>query len=140
MGCGVIPAWNTRVKQVPRGILEVNAPLIEEHARHRALVHRDAAEQVAARAYSAARLLVAVSPDVADYLATYPGLETRVQVIPNGVDPNRFPPRASRSGPPRAMTVPSPSASWARSNPGTDSTCWWTPSLGCTSAIQIAGS
>lgn len=73
------------------GILEVNAPLIEEHARHRVLVHRDAAEQVAARAFSAARLLVAVSPGVADYLATYPGLETRVQVIPNGVDPNRFP-------------------------------------------------
>ena len=73
------------------GILEVNAPLIEEQARHRALVHREAAEQVAARVFTAAHALVAVSPGVAAYLATYPGLETRIHVIPNGVDPNRFP-------------------------------------------------
>lgn len=73
------------------GILEVNAPLIEEQARHRTLVHRDAAEQVAERAFAAAHALVAVSPGVADYLATYPGLEARVHVIPNGVDPERFP-------------------------------------------------
>ena len=73
------------------GILEVNAPLIEEQARHRALVHRDAAEQVAARAFAAAHALVAVSPGVAAYLTTYPGVGPRVHVIPNGVDPERFP-------------------------------------------------
>ena len=73
------------------GILEVNAPLIEEQARHRTLVCRDAAEQVAARAFAAAHALVAVSPGVADYLATYPGVEPRVHVVPNGVDPARFP-------------------------------------------------
>ncbi|QVL49733.1 MAG: glycosyltransferase family 4 protein [Thiocapsa sp.] len=73
------------------GLLEVNAPLIEEQARHRTLVHRDAAEQVAARVFAAAHALVAVSTGVAAYLATRPGLETRVHVIPNGVDPARFP-------------------------------------------------
>ena len=73
------------------GILEVNAPLIEEQARHRALVHREAAEQVAARAFAAAHALVAVSPGVAAYLANYPLAAPRVHVIPNGVDPDRFP-------------------------------------------------
>jgi glycosyltransferase involved in cell wall biosynthesis len=73
------------------GILEVNAPLIEEQARHRALVHRDAAEKVAARAFAAAHALVAVSPGVAAYLANYPLAAPRVHVIPNGVDPDRFP-------------------------------------------------
>ncbi|MEY6432459.1 glycosyltransferase family 4 protein [Thioalkalicoccus limnaeus] len=73
------------------GLLEVNAPLIEEQARHRALVHRDAAERVAARAFTAADALVAVSTGVAAYLATYPGLERRIHMIPNGVDPLRFP-------------------------------------------------
>ena len=73
------------------GILEVNAPLIEEQARHRVLVNRDAAERVAARVFAAAHALVAVSPGVAAWLSTYPGLQTRVHVIPNGVDPDRFP-------------------------------------------------
>jgi glycosyltransferase involved in cell wall biosynthesis len=73
------------------GLLEVNAPLIDEQAEHRVLVDRAAAEQVAARAFAAATALLAVSAEVAAYLEQYPGTSGRVHLIPNGVDPERFP-------------------------------------------------
>src|SRR5439155_81035 len=72
------------------GILEVNAPLIEEQAQHRALVDRAAAEEVARRVFSAATALLAVSPGVASYLSTFPGARDRIHVVPNGVNPDRF--------------------------------------------------
>jgi len=74
------------------GVLEVNAPLIDEQAQHRGLVHRLAAEDVARRVFGAATGLVAVSQGVADYLLTFVGTRERVDVLPNGVDPARFPP------------------------------------------------
>src|SRR6516164_2663454 len=43
------------------GLMEVNAPLIEEQAQYRVLVDRAAAEQAAARAFAAATALLAVS-------------------------------------------------------------------------------
>jgi glycosyltransferase involved in cell wall biosynthesis len=73
------------------GLLEVNAPLIEEEAEHRVLVDRRSAEEVAARVFGAATALVAVSAEVGSYLGGYPGTGGRVHVIPNGVDPARFP-------------------------------------------------
>ena len=73
------------------GVLEVNAPLIKEQAEHRDLVDRLAAEQVASRAFGAATVLAAVSEQVAAYLHTFPVTSGRVQVIPNGVNPLRFP-------------------------------------------------
>jgi glycosyltransferase involved in cell wall biosynthesis len=75
------------------GVLEVNAPLIEEQAEHRVLVDRAAAERVALRVFSAADALVAVSKELAAYLNSYPAARGRVQVIPNGVNPSRFPER-----------------------------------------------
>ena len=74
------------------GLLEVNAPLIEEQAQHRGLVDRAAATQVAAYAFDAAAALLAVSEGVADYLTGFPAAPDRVHVVPNGVDPARFPP------------------------------------------------
>lgn len=74
------------------GLLEVNAPLLEEQARHRGLVDRAGAERVAIRAFEAATLLLAVSGDVAAYLESYPATWGRVQVVPNGVNPRRFRP------------------------------------------------
>jgi glycosyltransferase involved in cell wall biosynthesis len=74
------------------GLLEVNAPLIEEQAEHRTLVNRGAAEAVARRAFAAAGALLAVSAEVAGYLAGYPGAGGRIHVLPNGVDPARFSP------------------------------------------------
>jgi glycosyltransferase involved in cell wall biosynthesis len=69
------------------GLLEVNAPLVEEQAQYRELIHRAEAEQVAARVFDAAGAIVAVSQGVADYLRQ----PKKVCVIPNGVRPDRFP-------------------------------------------------
>jgi glycosyltransferase involved in cell wall biosynthesis len=71
--------------------LEVNAPLIEEQARHRNLARRADAERSARRAFAAARLVVAVSDPVADYARSLGAEDTRLVVMPNGVDPARFP-------------------------------------------------
>ncbi|HYP21353.1 MAG TPA: glycosyltransferase family 4 protein, partial [Chloroflexia bacterium] len=72
------------------GLLEVNAPLIEEQAEHRGLVHRELAEEVANRAFGAATALLAVSREVAAYLEAFPAAQGRVHVVPNGVNPARF--------------------------------------------------
>lgn len=78
-----------RAANIP-GILEVNAPLIEEQAQHRGLVNHEAADKVAQRVFGAATALVAVSQGVADYLASFPLTQGRIHVIPNGVNPERF--------------------------------------------------
>ena len=91
-----------RSYRVP-GLLEVNAPLIEEQVEHRGLVDRASAERVAERVFGAATALIAVSKEIATYLERYPTVRGRVHVIPNGVDPGRFavdrePSRPSRAG------------------------------------------
>lgn len=70
-------------------LLEVNAPLIDEQAQHRGLVHRSQAEQIAHRAFHAASGLIAVSTEIKDYLVGW-GVGDRVTVIPNGVNHHRF--------------------------------------------------
>ena len=72
------------------GLLEVNAPLIEEQAQYRGLVDHQGAEQVAERVFSAANILIAVSRGVATYLARYTGVNGKVRIVPNGVNPDRF--------------------------------------------------
>jgi glycosyltransferase involved in cell wall biosynthesis len=88
------------------GLLEVNAPLIEEQAKHRILVDRAAAERIAARVFQAATALLAVSDEVGDYLKSFT-LTGSVYVIPNAIDPERFVnrPIASRPAPPDIFTV-----------------------------------
>src|SRR5262249_53501867 len=81
------------------GVLEVNAPLIDEHAEHRGLANRDVAECVAEEVFREATVLVAVSTEVANYLERYTGTSERVNVIPNGVNPNRFRPGIAPSCP-----------------------------------------
>jgi glycosyltransferase involved in cell wall biosynthesis len=73
------------------GLLEVNAPLIEEQAEHRGLSDRSSATWVAARVFGAATALLAVSEEVAAYLHSFPEARGRVHVVPNGVNPARFP-------------------------------------------------
>jgi glycosyltransferase involved in cell wall biosynthesis len=70
--------------------LEVNAPLIEEQARHRSLPLPAVAEAVAQRVFAEAGALLAVSPGVADYLARFRPGRQGVHVVDNGVDPARF--------------------------------------------------
>lgn len=72
------------------GLLEVNAPLIAEQAHHRGLLNQRGAEQVAWRVFGAATALLAVSREIAAYLASYATMRGRVHVVPNGVDPERF--------------------------------------------------
>ncbi|MEQ9486360.1 glycosyltransferase family 4 protein [Coleofasciculus sp. F4-SAH-05] len=72
------------------GILEVNAPLIQEQANHRGLVNRTSAEQVAQRVFSTASAIIAVSEEIKTYIESYPEVEQRVHVIANGVNPERF--------------------------------------------------
>lgn len=72
------------------GLLEVNAPLIAEQAAHRELVHRAEATAVAQRAFGAADGIIAVSEGVAAYLQEFPETTGRINVIPNGVDVERF--------------------------------------------------
>ena len=85
---GMEHAWNAGVP----GLLEVNAPLVEEQARYRGLVDRAAAERVAERVFGAATVLVALSREIASYLDGYPAARGRVHVVPNAVNPDRFRP------------------------------------------------
>jgi len=89
------------------GILEVNAPLIEEEEKYRGLINRSLAEKIARRALRASGNVVAVSNGVAGYLREYSETEGKVHVIPNGVDPYRFPEdlRASLPAPDGAFTL-----------------------------------
>jgi glycosyltransferase involved in cell wall biosynthesis len=79
-----------RSADVP-GFLEVNAPLIEEQAKYRELIDRKNAEKTADRCFAAATALLAVSREVAMYLLRHPTTCSRVYVVPNGVNPSRFP-------------------------------------------------
>lgn len=72
------------------GLLEVNAPLIDEQRTHRKLALPEEAERIARSTFSRASALLAVSPGVAQYLGTWPGTEGKIHVIANGVDPDRF--------------------------------------------------
>jgi glycosyltransferase involved in cell wall biosynthesis len=89
--------WSFAAMQYARtagcaGLLEVNAPLIEEQARERTLVNRAGAETAARTVFAAADALLAVSRGVAGYLNEYPEARGRVHVLPNAVDPERFRP------------------------------------------------
>ncbi len=81
------------------GILEVNAPLIEEQAKHRDLFDRESAETVAGKVFKTASVLIGVSHEVAAYLETFPAARGRVKVVPNGVDVKRFRPGLKPAGP-----------------------------------------
>lgn len=79
------------------GVLEVNAPLIDEQSDHRTLYDRFTALAVAQAAFEAAPTIVAVSKGVAAYVERFIPSPTKVHVVPNGVDPSRF----SEPSPPR---------------------------------------
>jgi glycosyltransferase involved in cell wall biosynthesis len=89
------------------GLLEVNAPLIEEQATYRGLRDAGGADRVAARVFREAGVLLAVSAEVAAWLERRGAPRGRVHVIPNGVDAERFRPdvRPAAPGPPGSFTV-----------------------------------
>ncbi|OLO47145.1 glycosyl transferase family 1, partial [Actinomyces oris] len=82
------------------GVLEVNAPLIDEQRRHRSLVDVSGAKQVLRRQVGAARVTVCVSDPVADWvrrrIADVPDAEAvagRIHTVPNGVSVRRIQPQ-----------------------------------------------
>lgn len=85
------------------GVLEVNAPLIDEQATHRGLEDRSGAEQVACRAFRAASTLVAVSREVAAWVNRNPCTRRPAVVEPNGVEPDRF--QVQRPAPGAPFTI-----------------------------------
>ena len=89
-------AWARRAG-VP-GVLEVNAPLIDEQARHRSLVDREGAEDCARAAFADATCVISVSEPVAAWARARMDDGRRAHVVPNGVDPERITWR--RPGPP----------------------------------------
>ena len=82
--------WAAR-HRVP-SILEVNAPLIEEQARYRELVDRDAAEAVARSALTSASAVLCVSTGVREWVVAKSWRRIGVHVVANGVDPRRISP------------------------------------------------
>lgn len=80
-------------------VLEVNAPLIEEQLLHRTLALPEAVEASARRAFRAARTVVAVTEEVARYSVGLGAPPDRTVVIPNAVNPARFPARPAPAGP-----------------------------------------
>lgn len=75
------------------GILEVNAPLIEEQRKYRQLPLEQEAEQTLRQVLTNADTLIAVSPGVKTWLESFPESGGSVHVVANGVDPARYPAR-----------------------------------------------
>ena len=75
------------------GILEVNAPLIDEQRTHRELVAQDTAHDVLREQVGAAARTVAVSEPVAEWVRHHCG-DPAVTVVPNGVNTQRIRPGA----------------------------------------------
>lgn len=73
--------------------LEVNAPLIEEQQRYRALLHPDLARSCVEWAYTAADTILAVSHPVAASIRARVPSHSNVQIVHNGVDVARFAPQ-----------------------------------------------
>ena len=78
------------------GLLEINAPLLEETARFRTMVDLAAAECQVRRAFADATALLAVSGGVADHIGHFAQARGKVHVVPNGVTPERFAPHRRR--------------------------------------------
>lgn len=79
------------------GILEVNAPLIEEQKQHRELPLEAEAQALAESVFAAADAMIAVSPGVKQYLETFPAVQGRVHVVANGVSLERFAPAVEKN-------------------------------------------
>ncbi|MDH3298072.1 MAG: glycosyltransferase family 4 protein [Gemmatimonadota bacterium] len=85
---GMDHAWYHRIP----GLLEVNAPLIEEQRKYRGLHDRQTAEWVARSAFARATDVVAVSHPVAQHVESFGPRPGHIHVIANGVDADRFRP------------------------------------------------
>jgi glycosyltransferase involved in cell wall biosynthesis len=79
-----------RRAEIP-GIIEVNAPLVEEQERYRGLGDRAGAEEATERAFAAASAVLAVSVELARSLEAHASARGKTHVVANGVRVERFP-------------------------------------------------
>jgi glycosyltransferase involved in cell wall biosynthesis len=96
-GAGTHSAVRLRIPH----LVELNAPLLEEAARYRTLEEPEAAERLERLTLTAADLVFAVSPPLADY-AKGRGAPC-VEVLQNAAAIERFPPRARNGANPTAV-------------------------------------
>lgn len=89
------------------GVLEVNAPLIDEQATHRHLVDADGALTALRTQVAAAAVVACVSEPVAQWVLGHcPEAAEKVRVTPNGVNTTRIvPTEVSTSGDPVVLFV-----------------------------------
>lgn len=73
------------------GVLEVNSPLVEEQSSYRTLIDEKSANRVAKSCFRKATVVCAVSDEVGDFVERVIGTADTIRVLPNGVDPSRFP-------------------------------------------------
>lgn len=81
------------------GVLEVNAPLIDEQKTHRVLVNEDQAQAALSRQTQAASAVVCVSDPVRDWVLTHVPT-AKAHTVPNGVSVNRIQPSPEAAGSP----------------------------------------
>src|SRR5262249_51468898 len=98
------PMEYARDRGIP-GLLEVNAPLVQEQARYRTLHNAPLAMDMVRRAFRAASAVLAVSEEVASYVRRAEPASAHIQTVPNGVDPRRFHPGVAPTLPYSAFTV-----------------------------------
>ncbi len=73
-------------------VLEVNAPLVEEAARYRALSDYEKALEIESAQFKTAYALSVVSQPLWDYAVSKGASPRHTHVLPNGVDPEQFHP------------------------------------------------
>ncbi|MDX1927827.1 MAG: glycosyltransferase family 4 protein [Pirellulaceae bacterium] len=88
-------------------VLEVNSPLIEEQQTHREISDLSLAEQIRHEAFSNAGTIITVSEEVAGYVRAHlnDSDSSKVHVVPNGVDVERFAPTRFSQTNSREFTV-----------------------------------
>lgn len=81
-------------------VLEVNAPLREEAQRYRTLPHAQLAATIERRVFAATDRVLAVSKTLARLLEEAGVAGDRIEVVPNAIDPAKFPvPQRRSEGP-----------------------------------------
>lgn len=81
-------------------VLEVNAPLIDEQARHRVLVDRESPLSAIRRQVRAAQATICVSEQVAEWVRKTTGSSKGIHAVANGVNTRRITPQPEAAGRP----------------------------------------
>ena len=87
------------------GLLEVNAPLIEESRNHRRLLDEAQALRITRRAFSSASHLITVSEELSSYVQHLGAAPENIHLVPNGVNLERFAPVRRTSNESTPFTV-----------------------------------